>query len=201
MGEAIAAGVDRIELCEDLAVGGITPSEALLGWTLERTTMPIHVMIRPRGGSFVHGTAEVDRMVKDARRLLDIGAAGIVAGMLTPEGGVDEGAVRRLRDEFDGPFTFHRAFDAVSREPLQTLDQLVNLGIDRLLTSGGASTAWEGRARLAALVHHAAGRLTVMAGGSIQAAEAAALVRATGATELHVRATRAAAVVKALRSS
>lgn len=197
---AAASGALRLELCEQLDVGGVTPTARLLDWTLSRITLPVWVMIRPRGGAYTHDTGELQVMARDARALVARGAHGIVAGVLTPAGHVAMDAMRQLQDAAGAPVTFHRAFDAcASRE--RALDALLELGVARLLTSGGAPTAWEGRAALAALVGRAADRLVVMPGGSIQPAQAVALAHATGAGELHVRAARAAGVVRALATA
>lgn len=194
---ALDSGARRMELCERLDLGGITPSAALLDWTLERSHIPVWVMIRPRGGSYVHDEGDMRAMERDARDLVARGASGIVAGVLTPAGEVDQGAMRRLREAAAAPVTFHRAFDSCP-DPLEALEVLAELGIERLLCSGGPGTAWEGRERLAELVSRSAGRLAIMPGGGIQSEQAVALVKATGAAELHVRANRAKAVVDAL---
>lgn len=194
---AAASGAGRLELCEQLDVGGVTPSPALLDWTLEHTSLPVVVMIRPRGGAYTHDAPEMHAMARDAQALVARGASGIVAGVLTAAGEVDMDAMRRLAGSAGAPVTFHRAFDCCASAE-RAHAALMALGVARVLTSGGTGTAWEGRAAIAALVRRSAGKLTVMPGGSIQAGQARALVRATGATELHVRAERAGAVVQAL---
>ena len=196
---ALESGAGRMELCERLDLGGITPSVRLLDSTLERSRIPVRVMIRPRGGDYVHDEPEIREMERAARDLVGRGATGIVAGVLTPDGEIDAAAMRRLADAAGVPVTFHRAFDRCP-DPVRALDTLVVLGVAHLLSSGGPGTAWEGRERLAMLVARARGRIVIMPGGGIQPAQAAALVAATGATELHVRAGRAGGVVRALAS-
>lgn len=192
---ALESGAGRVELCERLDLGGITPSAALLEWTLERSRIPVWVMIRPRGGNYVHDADEVRTMERSARDLVARGAAGIVAGVLTPDQEIDRKAMGGLAAA--APVTFHRAFDRCP-DPLQALEVLCDLGIERLLCSGGPGTAWDGRARLAELVATAADRIVIMPGGGIQAHQAVELLQVTGAIELHVRAERARSVIDAL---
>ncbi len=189
---AAADGANRLELCAHLQVGGTTPPLALLAQLLEQCACPAYPIIRPRGGEFVFTPAEVDRMLRDVAHCRALGMPGAVIGALTAEGIVDRDTTARLRDAAGTmDLTFHMAFDAV-RDQAEGLEMLRELGIPRVLTRGGAVTAWEGRDRLAALVHQATGRITVMAGGGITAAHAADLVAATGVRELHLRATDAA---------
>jgi copper homeostasis protein len=199
---AQSLGAGRIELCDNLAVGGTTPSHGMVAVALERCGIPVYPIIRSRGGAFVFGPEDVEVMRRDIMHFRTLGAPGVVIGALTSEGMVDRDITARLRDAA-GPMdlTFHKAFDVV-RDQAEALETLVALGIARVLTSGGAATAWEGRARLATLGRQAAGRIVVMPGGGIVAAHAAALVAETGATELHLRATdgeRFGAVEKAVR--
>ena len=188
---AQSLGASRIELCDNLTVGGTTPSHGMVTVAMERCGIPVYPIIRSRGGDFVFGTDDLDAMVRDVTHLRTLGAPGVVIGALTREGTVDHDATARLRDAA-GPMdlTFHRAFDAV-RDQAEALETLVKLGIARVLTSGGAPTAWEGRDTLAALVAQAAGRIVVMPRGGIIAEHAGALVAQTGATEIHLRATDA----------
>jgi copper homeostasis protein len=199
---AEALGARRIELCDNLAVGGTTPSHGMVAVALERCGIPVYPIIRSRGGDFIFGPDDLDAMLRDVAHLRALGVPGVVIGALTREGVIDRDTTSRLRDAA-GPMdlTFHKAFDAV-RDQAAALETLVELGIARVLTSGGAPTAWEGRDALAALVRQAAGRILVMPGGGIVAEHVAELVAVTGATEIHLRATdgkRFGAVATAVR--
>lgn len=157
--------------------------------------IPVFPMIRPRGGGFIFHPGEVDAMAGALERVRALGAHGAVIGALTEAGDIDRDTVMRLRDAA-GPtmqLTFHRAFDQVAGR-LSNVEVLIDLGVDRILTSGGAPTAWEGRDQLARLVGQARGRIVIMAGGKVTPDNAAALVRATGVRELHFRTTGAAKV-------
>ncbi|HEY3935441.1 MAG TPA: copper homeostasis protein CutC [Gemmatimonadales bacterium] len=182
-------GADRIELCANLEAGGVTPELDLLRAALARLAVPICPMIRPRAGNFVYDTAEIARMFADLGRVRTLGASGAVIGALTKQGEIERVVVARLRDAA-GPemrLTFHRAFDEVA-DQFTALETLIDLGIDRILTAGGAATAWDGRERLARLVERARGRIAIMAGGKVTPENAAELVAATGVRELHFRA-------------
>ena len=184
---AEGGGADRVELCDNLADAGTTPSHGTLLLALEQLTIPVFPIIRPRGGGFVYDAADAAVTVADLRHARDLGAPGAVIGALTADGDVDDRLVGALRDTApDLQLTFHRAFDAC-RDPAAALEALIKLGINRVLTSGQAATAWEGRELIAALVRQAAGRITILAGGGVNEENAAELVRLTGVTELHVR--------------
>ena len=178
-------GASRIELCARLDLDGLSPEPELLAGAIAAARVPLCVMVRPRAGDFVLRAGELERMASEVRALRERGVAGAVLGLLTSEGEVDAGAVRQLA-ELARPLevTFHRAFDRV-RDPARALEALIELGIDRVLTSGAAPTAWEGRAALRALVQQARGRITVMAGGKVRADHAQALLDTTGVAELH----------------
>jgi len=181
---AVAGKAGRLEVCARLDVGGLTPSDALLAAAIA-SGIPSFAMIRPRGGDFVYTPREIEGMRVDLEHKRALGAHGFVLGMLTRSGDVD---VRHLR-EFVAlasplPVTFHRAFDhALNR--LAALEHLVECGVTRVLTSGGAADAFKGRAELAHLVERARGRITILPGGGVRAHNAAAIVEATGALELH----------------
>ncbi|MDF1503292.1 copper homeostasis protein CutC [Roseisolibacter sp. H3M3-2] len=184
---AEAGGAGRVELCANLVEGGTTPSAGTIATARERLRIPLFVIVRPRGGDFLHDAEELAVMRRDVAEARRLGADGVVVGALTPAGRVDAGAVRALLDAARAlAVTFHRAFDA-ARHADEALDALVALGIDRVLTSGGAPTAPEGAAALGALVRRAAGRLTVLAGGGLTAANVGAVVAASGVREVHVR--------------
>ncbi|WP_435015784.1 copper homeostasis protein CutC [Tundrisphaera sp. TA3] len=179
-----AGGADRVELCENLAVGGVTPGVGAIAVACERLAIPVQVLIRPRGGDFHHGPDEVEAMRHDIRAARERGAAGVVLGVLDARGEIDRDAVGRLA-ELARPMsvTFHKAFDLLV-DPIAGLDTLIGLGIDRVLTSGAAPTARLGMATLADLVRHASGRIAILAGGRVAEPDLVPLV-ASGLTEVH----------------
>lgn len=180
---AARGGGDRIELCAALEIGGMTPSAGMLEAVTD--LLPTHVLIRCRGGHFSYDRSEIRVMAKDVELAVDRGAAAVVVGALTDDGAVDLVAMSRLLGAAgDVPVTFHRAFDSV-RDPLAALDDLLELGVDRLLTSGCAASAAEGTGLIAELVRRSGSDLIVLPGGGITPHNAAAVVTATGARELH----------------
>lgn len=182
---AIAAGAERVELCEDLAVGGVTPSADLIREAVATESLRVHVLIRCRAGSFVYTSEEVALMTEQIRQAKALGADGVVIGALTPEGDINLSACRQWVAAAEGmSITFHRAFDRC-RHPQEALEEIIRLGCHRLLTSGQADTAYEGRALIADLVRQAAGRLLILPGAGVNPSNAAAILSATGATELH----------------
>lgn len=183
---AEAARADRLELAQALELGGLTPSPGLALVVGARVSIPYVAMVRPRGGDFVYGEAELNVMERDAGLLLEAGAAGIVFGCLTPDGRVDERASRRLiAAAGDADVVFHRAFDRL-KDPFGSLAILIDLGVTRVLTSGGAGTALEGAARIRALIERAEGRIEVLPGGGIREENVERLVRQTGCTQVHL---------------
>lgn len=186
-------GADRIELCANLDEGGTTPAAALVERCAGTAGLPVMAMARPRPGPFVYDRDEVDTMVRDVLAMKGAGAQGIVAGALTASGDVDAEVMRRvLAAAHPLPVTFHRAFDGARRLD-DALDALIALGVDRVLTSGGAPTAPEGAGVLRRLVARAGPHLVVVAGGGVRPNNVAALVRASGVTEVHARLIRATA--------
>jgi copper homeostasis protein len=186
---AATGGAGRVELCDNLADGGTTPSHGLIAHLLERSTIPVFPIVRVRGGGFSYSADELDVMRRDVAEIAHLGAPGVVIGALTAEGDVDQVAMARLRDAAaDMSVTFHRAFDHC-RDPYAALDTLITLGIDRVLTSGQCDRAWDGRELIGDLVEQAGGRISIMAGGGISEQDVEALVQQTGVEEIHVRAT------------
>ena len=179
-------GAGRVELCARLDVGGTTPDAALIDRCIALGT-PVAVMIRPRGGDFVYDRDEIEAMVQAIRAAAGAGAAAVVFGALRFDGTIDAGAMQRLLEAAQPlPVTCHKAIDA-TRDPLEALEALLALGIDRVLTSGGAPTAAAGAATIARMVARAGDALTVMAGGGVRANGVADLVRLTGVREVHAR--------------
>lgn len=187
---AQAGGAQRIELCQNLEQGGITPSFGLLSQVLKRLTIPVFVLIRPRPGNFLYDADEQAIMVADIAQCRQAGCAGVVIGALDQEGHVDVACCQALI-EAAGPLqiTFHRAFDVCSNQE-QALEQIIALGCQRILTSGGQDTAPAGQAQLAALVKQAAGRISIMPGSGVTPQTIRALAEATGAHEFHASAKR-----------
>lgn len=179
------AGARRIELCEKLAVGGVTPSAELLKAAISVAKVPVNVLVRPRGGDFVFSAAEADTMLRDIELCREAGAAAVVIGALDSRGDVDMPLMRRLCDAASGmSVTFHRAFD-VCADPLAAFDDVLALGCDRLLTSGHESDAFKGRFFIAELVERAAGRIIVMPGCGVRRSNIARIAADTGAVEFH----------------
>ncbi len=187
---SVAGGARRLELCARLDVGGTTPDPGLVREVVDAVPVPVFTMVRPRGGSFVYGDAEVDAMVRDIRLMRAAGAHGLVFGALRPDRTIDEGVMRRLLSHARPlPVTCHKAFDDTP-DLLAALGTLVGLGVDRVLTSGGRPTAAEGTAMIAALVARGGEAITVVAGGRVRADTVAALVWQTGVREIHARVIR-----------
>lgn len=181
------AGVERIELCAALSEGGVTPSWGFIAVAAARP-LPVVPIIRPRGGSFVYSRQEIDIMRRDITVAVSLGARGIATGALRENGEIDLTAVKGLVAAADGaPVTFHRAFDSTPDLSV-ALDQLIELGVARVLTSGGAVTALEGVETIAGLVEQSRGRISVMAGGKIREDNVAEIIARTGVTEVHARA-------------
>ncbi len=186
---AIAAevgGADRVELCDNLAQGGTTPSAGTIAEVCRWLSIPVHVLIRPRGGDFVYSERELAVMRHDIDVAKALGAAGVVLGVLTAKSTVD-GDLAMALVEAARPLsvTFHRAIDQTA-EPRNAVDTLIALGVQRVLTSGGCATALQGASTIAGLVKHAHDRITIMACGRIDADNLEAIIRQTAASEIHV---------------
>jgi copper homeostasis protein len=185
--EAVTAahlGADRLELSSGLEVGGLTPSLGLFRQTRDAVDKPVYALLRPRSGGFSYTRREFDAMCADAEALMAAGAAGLVFGVLTPDGRIDRDRCRTLVDLAGGKAVFHRAFDFLP-DPLAALDELIELGFERVLTSGGARTAEAGTTRLAALVQHAGWQIEVLPAGKILPENVADLVRETRCDQVH----------------
>lgn len=191
--EAIAAGAGRIELCDNLAVGGTTPSHGVIRAAVEIARpvgVPVMCMIRPRGGSFEYSGAEARIMADDLRHAAELGVDGVVFGCLR-DGEVDReltGRLAGLAKEAGLMVTFHMAFDEISADAQPAaLNLLAGLGVDRVLTHGGAAgTPIEGNLeRLRRLVDYAAGRLEILPGGGVTWENAEEVADAVGVREVH----------------
>ena len=186
---AIAAergGAARIELCSSLIEGGVTPSAGLIEMIRAAVSMPLHVMIRPRGGDFCYEPEEFETMKRDIAVAQRMGANGVVFGILDANGNVDVARTRQLAN-LARPLavTFHRAFD-MTADLFRALDCVRAAGIDRVLTSGGEPTSLLGQETIAQLVRKAEGRIVVMPGSGIRPENARSLVERTGVKEVHV---------------
>ena len=178
-------GADRIELCSALSEGGVTPSTGLILEAIERTGLPIHVMLRPRGGDFVYSADEFHVMCRDLLHIRELGVSGFVLGLLNPDGTVDVTRTTQLVALAD-PFevTFHRAFDQTA-DLTQALEDVIQTGCQRVLTSGGANTVNTGAQSLLSLVKQAGSRIEVAVGGGLRLQNAGELVRFTGSSHFH----------------
>ena len=197
---AEAAGADRLELCRDLDVGGLTPDLRALETVLAHVGLPVNVMVRLHPGPFRTRPGDVDAMASTVVRLLAAGANGVVLGLLASDGRVDVEATRALvAAAGERPVTFHRAFDATP-DLHQALEEIAGAGVARVLTGGGPGAALEGAATLAELVRRSA-KVAVLAGGRVRGDHVGHLVEATGVHEVHARAEAVADLVRALRAA
>jgi len=178
-------GADRIELCADLAVGGVTPDPALLASVLQAVSIPVHVLIRPRPGDFVYTPAEFDCMCCQVEQAKSAGAAGVAIGILLPDGRIDVPRTRTLA-QLARPlhFTFHRAFDEMP-SLFDALEDVIRSGADTLLTSGGEPDIVSGSAAIARLREMAGVHLQIMAGAGLNVGNLADFVRNSGVFCLH----------------
>ncbi|MBT2515269.1 copper homeostasis protein CutC [Arthrobacter sp. ISL-30] len=172
-GVAADEGADRIELCNALELGGITPSQGLLEAALETVAgrLGIHPLIRCRPGDFLYSPTELDTMAREIRYVLGKGARGVVFGALTGDGRIDMASTRQLAEAARGAdatveLTFHRAIDQTA-DPVAAVERLLELGFTRVLSSGGAATAGAGLATLQRMHKLASGELQIMAGGGV----------------------------------
>jgi len=198
---AEAGGASRVELCDNLVEGGTTPSAGMIAACRSRLSIPIFVLVRPRGGDFLFTADELEVQVRDVAAARERGADGVVIGALRADGTVHREQTAALMAAAGAmSVTFHRAFD-VSRDPAESLDALMGLGVARVLTSGQAPSALLGAATLAALVARGAGRIGILAGGGIHEDNVADIVARSGVGEVHVRGTVVVESAMRFRSS
>ncbi len=182
---AQAGGADRVELCSALFEGGLTPSAGLLQAVRDRLKIGVAAMIRPRGGDFCYSADELAVMEHDLRVAKDLGADIIVLGLLNPDGTIDAASTARLVQLARPlPVTFHRAFD-MTRDPWEALNTLLDLGVERLLTSGQEVTPVEGMDLIAELVARVGDRMIVMPGGGVTERNLPKILARTKAREIH----------------
>jgi copper homeostasis protein len=180
-------GADRIELNAGLELGGLTPSLGALLEVRSETPLPVITMVRPRAGGFVYSADEFRTMERDVELMLEHGAEGVAFGVLTADGKLDLMRTRALSERVGRArrdVVFHRAFDRTP-DPFTALDQLIDLGVRRVLTSGQRASAVEGADLIRRLIEHARGRIEVLPGAGIRAGNVAELVRVTGAGQVH----------------
>ncbi len=185
---AVAAqngGAQQVELCSDLAEGGITPSAGLIEQVRRRITIALQVMVRPRGSDFCYSSEEFEVMQRDLQVAKQLGADGISMGILTQDAHIDvERTFALVEMARPLPVTFHRAFDMIA-DPRRALSDAVQCGVTRILTSGGEQTAEKGLAEIAQSVRAADGKIRIMVCGGVRHTNVARILAATGARECH----------------
>jgi len=185
---AQAAGADRIELCSALLEGGLTPSYGLIKQAKQKLSIPIHVLIRPRRGDFLYSNSELELMKEDIAICQELGIEGVVFGVLRKNATVNLEENKKLLVAARGMKTsFHRAFDMLCQASTD-LEKLIELGFDKVLTSGQASTAEQGSDNLKKLIEQADNRISIIAAGGINANNVAKIVSQTGVREVHASA-------------
>ncbi len=184
--DAVARGTSRIELCENLSIGGTTPSRALVEEAIAIASgTPVNVLIRPRGGNFVYSPSEIDTMLESIDMCRETGVNGVVIGALLPDGNVDKDTTRVLLDAARPlHVTFHRAIDEAS-DYFMAIEDVISLGIERILTSGHSPDAFQGRFMLQRAIKQAAGRTIIMPGCGITPQNLQEIARVTMAEEFH----------------
>ncbi len=183
-------GAHRVELCTALLEGGLTPSKGLIEVCRREVGIKLHVIMRPRGGDFLYTVFEHEIMLRDIDAAKELGADGVVVGTLSPEGDIDKDKTAELIGRARPmSVTFHRAFD-MARDPFEALEDLIRLGVDRVLTSGQEAFALAGLDLLGDLVSKAGDRMIVMPCGDINARNIRKIMERTGAREFHVTGTK-----------
>lgn len=181
---AKAGGADRVELCSALVVGGLTPSAGFMRQAAQ-SGIPAMALIRPRAGGFVYSDDEVEVMLDDIRIARDLELAGVVIGAAHPDGTLNLDVLRTLRDAAgDIDVSLHRVFD-LTPDPFAAIDQAVELGLSRILTSGQQRSVPEGLKLLVELGAYANGRISIMPGGGITLRNVGEVIRSTGIIEIH----------------
>lgn len=191
MATAIAAekaGADRLELCENYANGGTTPSYGYLKTVREKIQIPVFPMIRPRGGDYFHTGDEIGIIRKDILLCRELGFEGVVLGLLNPDGTIDRDNTARLVEAaYPLEVTFHRAFDRC-KDPFEALETIIGCGCNRILTSGQEPKVTEGLSMVKQLVDQADGRIIIMPGSGLNSSNVANIIATAGVTEVHTSA-------------
>lgn len=186
--KAQAAGVHRIELCDNVGEGGTTPSYGFIKAAREILSIGLYPMIRPRGGDFLYSDAEFEAMKTDLMRCKQLGCDGVVFGMLLPDGRIDKKRMSALIElAYPMGVTMHRAFDR-SADPFLALEDAIDIGCERILTSGQKPTVMEGADLIAKLIQKAEDRIIIMPGSGLKSTNVAELAKRTGAREFHTSA-------------
>lgn len=182
---AKAAGATRIELCQDLENGGTTPSYATIRKCVRDLELDVFVLIRPRSGDFCYNELEIETMAEDVRVCKDLGVAGIVVGFLQKDGNIDTLLTKRFVElAAPIPVTFHRAFDCC-QDWRRALEEVVECGCARILTSGCEPTAMDGKENLREIIRQAGNRITILVGSGVRPDNVRKLIDYTGACEIH----------------
>jgi copper homeostasis protein len=185
---AQVAGCNRIELCDNPGDGGTTPSYGLIKAAREKLSIELYPIIRPRGGDFFYTDEEFEIMLADIKLCKELGCDGVVAGILNRDGTIDKKRCTQLVElAYPLGITFHRAFDRVN-DATQALEDVVEIGFERILTSGLQPTAIEGAETIAALIKQANERIIIMPGSGVRSDNIKALAEKTGAKEFHTSA-------------
>jgi copper homeostasis protein len=184
--EAQKGGADRVELCENLHDGGTTPSTGTIHFARKSLHIGLNVMIRPRGGDFLYSDAEFEIMAEDIKVAKKLGTDGVVFGILKADGTIDMERMKILTD-LARPMgvTCHRAFD-MTADPFLAMEDLIQLGVDRILTSGQQKTAPDGAELISELINKSNGRIIIMPGCGVKEDNIEDLIRITSATEVHI---------------
>ena len=185
---AQSGGADRIELCDNLSEGGTTPSIGIINTVKQNLEIPVNVMIRPRGGDFIYSSYEFEAMKTDIEYCKKLKVEGVVFGILNADASIDKSRCKELV-MLAKPMsvTFHRAFD-MSSNFSQSLEDIIDCGFDRILTSGGKQNAIDGADQIASLIKQAGDRIIIMPGGGVRKENILELYKKTGAKEFHVSA-------------
>ena len=181
------AGANRVELCSALSLGGLTPSYGFIELARKRLKIDVNVLIRPRQGDFLYDSDEVALMIRDITACAQMGVNGVVIGALDPFGNVDADACRAMvavAKHHGMSVTFHRAIDRACNI-MAALEDIISLGADRVLSSGGKPTSLEGVETLARMNAAAAGRIIIMPGGGVNAGNIGEILKGSGAEEIH----------------
>ncbi len=186
--QAELGGANRVELCSALFLGGLTPSTGTIIEAKRRLKIPFVAMVRPRAGGFCYSPAEMDVMLRDTENAMELGADGVVFGILKADGNIDIERSRQLRDRIGNrQAVFHRAFD-VTPDPFRALDELIDLGITRVLTSGQQNAAPDGADLIRQLIDRAGGRIEILPGGGLRLNSLDEFVARTGCVQVHLAA-------------
>jgi copper homeostasis protein len=178
-------GADRVELCENLIEGGTTPSYGMIYEARKKLSIALNIMIRPRGGDFLYSGDEFEIMKHDIGNCKKLNADGVVFGILKADGSIDKNKTKELVG-YAQPLqvTFHRAFD-LTGDPFKALEDVIECGCNRILTSGQKATALDGAVMISELIKHSKGRIIIMPGGGVRSSNVAELISKTKATEVH----------------